>query len=447
MHSSAVLSWREICKGKRSRTEFAEVRTRSISSIETKQIMDTFRKSGESMQELETYFLIEILKHFIHREKISSLPDISLEKLFEISEKHNVTGIVFYMIAPLLEEQKQTSIYQRFSERNIITVYNSVMKEKEVELFAEKLEQAHITYAFFKGLEIRALYPVPDLRTMGDADILVREEDMKAVAEILNSLGYDKSDGGSNVWTFKKGIMSYEIHSRLVAQTYWNDVDYETYFTGIFDKLIPAEKGYRRHVSLEDHFIFLCFHLAKHLDGSGAGIRMFMDIALYLMKYQNDMNWEYIWEECTDIKLARFVEILISVCSDWFDVDSSFQMEKIEQTTLEQLKEYVMSGGVFGFERDESFRRLRKGMKGKDSGSSLLIKMRTLWKIAFPDRKHMAYFLPQVLYHPTLLPLAWCKRWKMGLENQWKMKAAVHGMGKNMEEAKAQYSLLKRIGL
>ena len=167
MHSSAVLSWREICKGKRSRTEFAEVRTRSISSIEAKQIMDTFRKSGESMQELETYFLIEILKHFIHREKISSLPDISLEKLFEISEKHNVTGIVFYMIAPLLGEQKQTSIYQRFSERNIITVYNPVMKEKEVELFAEKLEQAHITYAFFKGLEIRALYPVPDLRTMG----------------------------------------------------------------------------------------------------------------------------------------------------------------------------------------------------------------------------------------------------------------------------------------
>lgn len=395
----------------------------------------------------EIYFLIEILKLFIHQEKISSLSDISLENLFEISEKHNVTGIVFYMIAPLLEDQKQTPIYQRFRERNIITVYNSAMKEKEVALFTEQLEQAHITYAFFKGLEIRALYPVPDLRTMGDADILVHEEDMKAVAEILNNLGYDKSDGGSNVWTFNNGIMSYEIHSRLVAQSYWNDVDYETYFTGIFDKLIPAEKGYRRYFSLEDHFIFLCFHLAKHLDSSGAGIRMFMDIALYLMKYQNDMNWEYIWEECADIKLERFVQIVISVCSDWFDVDISFKTKEIEQTTLDQLKEYVMSGGVFGFERDESFRRLRKGMKDNDSGSSLLIKMRALWKITFPNRKHMAYFLPEVLHHPMLLPIAWCKRWKMGLENRWKMKAAVHGMGKNMEEAKAQYSLLKRIGL
>ena len=102
----------------------------------------------------EIYFLIEILKLFIHQEKISSLSDISLENLFEISEKHNVTGIVFYMIAPLLEDQKQTPIYQRFRERNIITVYNSAMKEKEVALFTEQLEQAHITYAFFKAFFI-----------------------------------------------------------------------------------------------------------------------------------------------------------------------------------------------------------------------------------------------------------------------------------------------------
>lgn len=395
----------------------------------------------------EELFLIEILKAFIHKDKLQTLPNLSLKNLFDLSVKHNVAGIVYDMIAPLMEDQKNSAIYQQFQQQNIVTVYNSAIRESEMSAFSEKLEQAHIPYVFFKGAEIKKLYPQPDLRTMGDVDVLVHEESMKAVKDILESLGYEKSDGGSTVWTFHNGFLSYEIHSRLVTGNYWNDIDYEAYFEKIFDKLIPAEKGCRKYFSVEDHFIFLCFHLAKHLDSSGAGIRMFMDIALYLMCCQREMDWDYIWRECKNIKLDEFVQIAASACKEWFEIDLNMKTKAAEKETLDQLRGYVMSGGIFGFERDESFRRLRKGMKSKKNENSLLIKIRALIKIIFPDRKHMACFLPKVSRYPFLLPVAWCKRWKIGFDNRWKMKAAVSGMDKNMEEAKAQYSLLKRIGL
>lgn len=397
--------------------------------------------------EQEDIFLIEVLKAFIHEKKLSDIPALSMKKLYETAVKHNVAGIIFYMLRHLMEDQKDSDIYQALKKQYIITIYNSAVKEREVEIFAEKLEQTHIPYAFFKGEELRKLYPVSELRTMGDVDILIREENMNLAGNILRRLGYEKCESGSNVWTFHKGIMFYEIHNRLAAKSYWNNIDYEAYFNGIYDKLISGENESRKYFSPEDHFIFLCFHLAKHLDSSGAGIRMFMDIAVYLMKYEKELDWLYIWKECAGIKLDCFVKNVLSICSEWFQVDTIYKTKEVDPATMKQLKEYVMCGGTFGFERDESLRRLRRGMKNADSKNSTVIKIRALWKIIFPDKKHMEDFMPAIRYYPILLPIAWCRRWRLGVENRWKMKAAVHRMGKNVDEAKEQYALLKRIGL
>lgn len=126
----------------------------------------------------EDIFLIEVLKAFIHEKKLSDIPALSMKKLYETAVKHNVAGIIFYMLRHLMEDQKDSDIYQALKKQYIITIYNSAVKEREVEIFAEKLEQTHIPYAFFKGEELRKLYPVSELRTMGDVDILIREENM-----------------------------------------------------------------------------------------------------------------------------------------------------------------------------------------------------------------------------------------------------------------------------
>ena len=34
----------------------------------------------------------------------------------------------------------------------------------------------------------------------------------------------------------------------------------------------------------------MCFHLAKHLNSTGAGIRMVMDLALFLKAYQDTLT-------------------------------------------------------------------------------------------------------------------------------------------------------------
>ena len=100
---------------------------------------------------------------------------------------------------------------------------------------------------------------------------------------------YQKEEGGGAVWAFKKDNFTYEVHRRLAFGSYWNDVDYEGYFAAAFNRLTTGE-GSRRYFTPEDHFIFLCFHLAKHLNSTGAGIRMVMDLALFLKAYQDTLD-------------------------------------------------------------------------------------------------------------------------------------------------------------
>lgn len=423
----------------------------------------------------EDEVLIQILAAFTNGRSISSFQDVSLEALYQTAQKHNVAGIVSSMIQPVLKTYVENPAARKFQESYMATIFRSVQMEEEVKLFADRMDEGGIPYAFFKGYELRELYPNPELRTMGDVDVLVRDEDMEKTAQILNGLGYTNEGEGGAVWTCKNEVLSYEIHRRLAFGKYWNQVDYESYFAKAFDWLLPepgshrdlkgasdavSEKS-RRYFSLEDHFIFLCFHLAKHLNDTGAGIRMVMDIALYLKAYQEQMDWSYIWEECRKIRLDIFVKTLLRACREWFQCPSEAEIARIEAAgsglpddvtdggVLERLKSYIMTGGMFGFERDDSIRRLRKGINEHTDHASALIRARALWKLAFPGRKHMAYFMPAVEQYRILLPLAWIKRWTRGLQERKRMEAAFRGLdkSKHVNEAREQYRLLKKIGL
>ena len=59
----------------------------------------------------------------------------------------------------------------------------------------------------------------------------------------------------------------------------------------------------------------------------------------------------------------------------------------------------------------------------------------------------MKDFLPELENHPALLPVAWVKRWYLVLRNKEKMKKGLKIFRGNVEEAKRQWKLLKKIGL
>ena len=394
-------------------------------------------------------WMVKLLDAYINKTDITLPPSCSAEKLYEAGKKHSVLPILFQVLCRQGSDCKDNSgkVMELFKKAYISAVYLASLQDCSLEELGEKLTERGIGYVPVKGSVIKKLYPEPDLRTMGDLDLLIQEKDRAAADEIMKSLGYERQGLGSNVWTYKRGMVTFEIHVNLAGKKYWNDVDYIEYFSKLFQKSRPIEGKTERHLTLEDHFLFLCFHLAKHLCSAGAGIRMILDIALYVKHYQKQMDWDYIWQEADKLQLKEVIENLIFICKQWFHIETTVSSKKMETQTQSLFEEYVLSGGVFGFERDDSIRRLRKGIREEGSNGKLLVKIRALLYMAFPDRKHMKDFLPALEKYPVLLPMAWVKRWGMGIHDKERVKRGLENFNENVDAAKGQWDLLKRIGL
>ena len=398
---------------------------------------------------LEMQWMVKLLDAYINKTDITLPPSCSAEKLYEAGKKHSVLPILFQVLCRQGSDCKDNSgkVMELFKKAYISAVYLASLQDCSLEELGEKLTERGIGYVPVKGSVIKKLYPEPDLRTMGDLDLLIQEKDRAAADEIMKSLGYERQGLGSNVWTYKRGLVTFEIHVNLAGKKYWNDVDYIGYFSELFQKSHPIGEKTERRLTLEDHFLFLCFHLAKHLCSTGAGIRMILDIALYIKHYDKQMDWQYIWEEADKLQLRDFIENMLFICRSWFHVETEVSAERMDSRIQAIFEEYVLSGGVFGFEREDSIRRLRKGIREEGSNRSLWVKLRALLYLAFPDREHMKDFLPELEDHPALLPAAWVKRWYLGLRNKERVKKSLENFSGNVEGAKSQWELLKKIGL
>ena len=398
---------------------------------------------------LEMQWMVKLLDAYINKIDITLPSSCSAEKLYEAGKKHSVLPILFQVLCRQGSDCKDDSgeVMGLFKEAYISAVYLASLQDYSLEEVGEKLEERGIGYVPVKGAVIKKLYPEPELRTMGDLDLLIQEKNRRAADEVMKSLGYEKEELGNHVWTYKKGLISFEIHGNLAGGTYWNQVDYIGYFSDFFGKSCPEKGTSRGLLKLEDHFLYLCFHLAKHLCSTGAGIRMILDIALYVKGYDEEMDWQYIWREAEKLRLKEFIESMLFIVREWFHVETTAPVKKMDPRTQAVFEEYVLSGGVFGFEREDSIRRLRKGIREDGSNRNLLVKVRALLYLAFPNREHMKAFLPALEKYPVLLPAAWVKRWRLGFGNKERVKKSLENFSGNVEEAKSQWELLKKIGL
>lgn len=60
---------------------------------------------------------------------------------------------------------------------------------------------------------------------------------------------------------------------------------------------------------------------------------------------------------------------------------------------------------------------------------------------AFPGRKHIIYFMLEVEHHSILLPLAWIRLWRQGLQERRRMEAAFRGLDKSKYVDEARYTV------
>lgn len=288
----------------------------------------------------EEYFL-HLLKCGLKSEKPEEPPvGIDFEAIFELAKKQDAENIVFLSIDQL-ENNIDSNLYSIWQEAYYKRMKYSAFQDMALEELIEAFTKAEIDCMPLKGSVIKNYYPSPDLRSMGDIDFLVREQNRQVVRDIMHSLGYedDLLDDGQ-VDGFKKGKLTYvEIHYDFSAE---NHIMHEI-FTIDWDKLITTETEHLYQMTFEDLYFFNTGHYVKNMHNKGMGLRGVVD-TFVLWNRLSDEEKASLINRFEIIEINDFNSKLVKIANIWFN-DSE------DDGTLDTVQEYLMARLTYGDEK------------------------------------------------------------------------------------------------
>lgn len=347
--------------------------------------------------------------------------NINWKRIFEISKEQEIYTILYPKVKKLNNAIKSgNEIMYEWRRRTILASLNQKKNINRMSCVLKKFNQARISSIALKGLVIREFYPIKELRTMADSDILIHIEDLEKVKRILLNMGYfQKHKDSKHVVFLHKQYLPIEVHWLLIDKNYFTKADY-------------LEKDVWKNIrsinmcgtnvsvpSIENQILYLCLHMAVHFVYSGFGLRQLSDLVLLVESERNKIDWDIFYKKIKKCKIENFVIVLFEACRRLFtmDVPDVLYNKKLENSQyVDMIIHNVFSRGVYG------------GIYGKASmnsiGDNLLMsycvnnggiysyiaRLKYIIKFLFPRRYKLSKRYGYVKGHRAFIPIAWLHR-------------------------------------
>lgn len=351
--------------------------------------------------------ILEILSAFIHKREPQLNCDVQELRIFYTFYFQNMLSVLAYMDKKW-NIIKDEGLKLKLTECYYQTVAENFKKVAMFEIMSQKLSENNIPHMPVKGWYLRALYPVSELRTFGDIDILIRKQDREKTDKIFIQNGYNVKENWEPTYSYYNGLSRCEVHTELMDSDLGKGEQVITFFS---EAMETAEKDVDKRLSPQKdiHLIYLFCHLAKHLYKGGAGIRMYMDIALFIRANSDTLNFERIYEDFKKLHLEQFFKTVTVACCEWFNIELPFEINDVKSDSIENLKAYTFGADVFGKTRDKSVISIRN-----DKSSS---KTSVVRETLFPSTEKIEERYKFVKGGKYLLPVAWVVRGMVNLKH------------------------------
>lgn len=373
----------------------------------------------------EQKFFLKTLEDHIREEKTSVPDSIDLELVKNYAQSHQLEPFFYY--------QTGNALFREAYYAQII-MYD-IRASVADELFGFLSD---IPFFILKGIKVAKFYPVKELRTMGDIDLLVHLEDREEVDKRLIEHGFELVDKLTGEWEYLKNGVLIELHTALVYKYSKSTTDrkLQKYFNNCWDYYHDGELDFNFHV------LFLFMHLRKHIMETGVGFRQFLDLAVLTLRA--DLDWEWIRKEAEKLDLFSFIEMVMAFNQRCFNVPSPFSTDMIDDPFVEKAVHIVFDDGVFGFENDDNqFNRAINEWKktGNRFARTGVFFKHVLW----PYEKMIT--MPEYSWlrgKKYLLPLAWINR-AARKSKEWRRLKNRYYASKSI--ADERYAYLQRWGI
>ena len=350
----------------------------------------------------EQAFFLKVLSDHITKKKTEQIPNMDWDVLVKWAKLHKVEGILYYQCKDFLPPSFLDIMEKHYNAA--IFLYKN--RERILHTIHEAFTFYNIPYLTIKGMEIAMCYPIHELRTMGDSDILVHKEDKEKAGNILEELGFRIDERNPDYdWQCKKNEMVFELHHNLLYQEVIT-IDKQAQFFNNYWEYVNNDR-----LDWSFQYIYLIAHLRKHIMYSGAGFRMFMDLAVVSQAIPY-LNWRWIENNLANMGLLRFAQVCSALIEQWFGIQIPIKYSQVSPSFIESATDKVFLNGVFGYDNvknknNSTINRLTRN--GKLTWTSRIL---TFVKSLFPSYNNMVNspFYHFIIGKAWLLPVAWLYR-------------------------------------
>lgn len=375
-----------------------------------------------------------LLKSAVTGEKLP-LPDgFTLESAADIIQKQHLLPLTYQgaLNCGLSQDTPMMQQLLRVFYRHMI---RSERQMRSVQRIFDAFEENAIHYMPVKGCNMKCLYPKSELRSMGDADILIRLEQYDRIRPIMQSLGFAEELETDHVYLWHNDALHVELHKCLAPP---EDTDYHAYY-GTGWRLAAQQTGFRHDPTPEDTFLFLFVHFARHYRYSGIGLRHVMDLYVYRRAFPA-LDQSYLCAELTKLRLLTFYHNTCRLLDTWFDGAAG-------DAVTEHMAQFIFSGGSWG--SMEHFALSKEARYASRTGAVHHAKPKMLLRSIFPPYRTMCGRYAVLDRCPVLLPAMWVVRWAQALvlrpENIGRAAQRAHVVSN--ETVDAHWQSLRYVGL
>lgn len=340
--------------------------------------------------------ILTLIKSAVTGQSGSLPPEFDMEAAYPELMRHQIAAMG-YEGGVLCGLPRTHPTMQTLFQQYCLALRRSEKQMKAARRIFAAFDQAGIDYLPLKGSVLKAMYPKPELRAMGDADILIRPEQYGKIKPIMERLGFAAGEENDYELPWRSDDLYVELHKRIMASY---NPDYYRYLGEGWQRAVPLE-GSRYGLRPEDTYVFIFIHYAKHYRNGGIGIRQLTDLWI-LQRAWPDLDMAYIRQAMEAIRIQDFFDNTRRMLEVWF-------ADGPEDDKTRWMTDYIFASGSFGsLERRHASNGLRRQ---REAGSRAGGKLRGYLQILFPPAERLAKRYPVLNKAPWLLPVFWPVRW------------------------------------
>ena len=202
-----------------------------------------------------------------------------------------------------------------------------------------------VPYVILKGTSAAQYYPHPELREMGDIDIMVKREDFLKACSSLIENGYQemprRQDSGyiRHREFFKNGVLI-EVH------LYFAEFN-NTFQSEYFDDLILKNINDSHLLPDLVNGLVLLEHINQHLE-EGLGLRQIIDWMMFVERKLTDEKWKDFQIMAQKTGLEKLALVTTHMCEMYLGLSTRLWCATADPDLCSKMMDYILCCGNFG---------------------------------------------------------------------------------------------------